>query len=125
MLDVFRLGGLKIMTDKYGFKFKGIIQNENKDECNVSVTSNDKEFLEYFKKIIKREFQMYNIRKKEHTEPEKGDYCDMDCIHYISDYETRYDNEGNAYDEDVSHCELGKSAIDDNNRFCKYYEDLK
>ena len=40
--------------DNYGFNFKGIIQNENKDECNVTVTSNDKEFLEYFRKLIKR-----------------------------------------------------------------------
>ena len=48
--------------DKYGFRFNGIIQNENKEECNVTVTSNDKEFLEYFRTVIKREFQMYNAK---------------------------------------------------------------
>lgn len=54
--------------DNYGFKFKGIIQNKNKDECNIQVTSDDKEFLEYFKKVIKREFEIYNLnllRQKE------------------------------------------------------------
>ena len=54
--------------DEYGFNFKGIIQNENKDECNITVTSNDKEFLEYFKTVIKKEFQMYNIKLSKEKE---------------------------------------------------------
>ena len=112
--------------DRCGFKFKGIIQNENKEECNVTVTSNDKEFLEYFKRIIEKEFQMYNInllRKKEHSEPEKGDYCNMDCIHYISDYETRYDYKGDIYEDDISHCELGNLEIEEGS-FCNDYEEF-
>lgn len=56
----------------------------------------------------------------------KGDYCDFDCIHYITEYETRCDCEGNVYDEDVSYCELGHSAINEEYslRFCKSYESL-
>ena len=53
---------------------------------------------------------------------EKGDYCDPECEHYYLDYETRYDSEGCPYDEDISYCKLGKSAIE-NAGFCKYYEE--
>jgi len=53
---------------------------------------------------------------------EKGDYCDLECIHYYCDYETRYDAGGCPYDEDISYCKLGHSAIEDAS-FCKYYEE--
>ena len=51
----------------------------------------------------------------------KGDYCDTKCIHYICDYETRYDENGNIYEDDISRCELGHYAIEDAS-FCKHYE---
>ena len=46
--------------------------------------------------------------------------CDVDCIHYYCDYRTFYDDEGCPYDEDISICTLGHSAIEDAS-FCKYY----
>lgn len=52
----------------------------------------------------------------------KGDYCDIECIHYYIDYETRYDSEGCPYDECISRCTLGHSKIFDAG-FCKYYEE--
>ena len=53
---------------------------------------------------------------------EKGDYCDIECIYYYIDYETRYDSEGCPYDECISRCTLGHSKIFDAG-FCKYYEE--
>ena len=58
----------------------------------------------------------------ENIKPKKGDYCGVDCIHYISDYEHRYDSEGEIYTEDISDCALGHSEILDG-EFCKDYED--
>lgn len=115
------LARMKTM-DRYGFRFKGIIQNENKDECNITVTSNDKNFLEYFKKIIDIEFKRYNQKLISEEIEEKGDYCDFECTHYYVDYETRYDDNGCPYDEDISRCRLGRSEFYDR-KICKCYEE--
>ena len=73
--------------DKCGFKFKGIIQNENKDECNIVVTSNDEQFLKEFRRIIKREFQIYNAKlKQEYINP-------IECIH-LKEYEMQVTPDG-------------------------------
>jgi len=64
-----------------GFRYKAIIQNSNKDECNITVECDDENLLKFLHRRIEMTIHEYNARLVR-IPKRVNDQC-MDCKYFV------------------------------------------